>query len=125
MEILELVELLPGGGKFDRLAGDGLDGERRAAAGVTVELRQDDAVEIDRLRERLRDVDGVLTRHCVEDEEDVVRLRGSPHPRELIHHLLVDMEAPRGVEDYRVPALRPGLLDALLNDRDGILRGLV
>ena len=49
--------------------------ERRAAARVAVELRQDDAVEVDPLLERLRDVDGLLAGHRVEDEQDVRRLR--------------------------------------------------
>ena len=39
--------------ELDRLAGDRLDRERRAAARVAVELRQDDAVERDPLLERL------------------------------------------------------------------------
>ena len=45
---LERVELLADGRELDRLAGDRLDRERRAAARVAVELRQDDAVEVER-----------------------------------------------------------------------------
>ena len=39
VEALEVAELLAGRGVEDRLAGDGLDRERGAAAGVAVELR--------------------------------------------------------------------------------------
>ena len=53
VEVLELVELLADRGELDRLAGDRLDRERRAAARVAVELRQHDAVEGDPLLERL------------------------------------------------------------------------
>ena len=44
---------------------DRLDGEARAAAGVAVELGEDDARDAHAFVERLGDVDGVLTRHGV------------------------------------------------------------
>ena len=72
VEPLELVELLARRDELDRLARDGLDGERRAAARVAVELRQHDAVELDALLERLRDPDRLLAGHRVEHEQDVV-----------------------------------------------------
>jgi hypothetical protein len=55
MEVLELVELLADGGELDRLPGDRLHRERRSAARVSVELREDHAVEGDALVESLRD----------------------------------------------------------------------
>src|SRR6266511_972135 len=47
VEALELVELLPDRRVQDRLARHGLHGERRAAARVAVELRQEHPVEVD------------------------------------------------------------------------------
>ena len=74
VEALELVELLARGREQDRLAGDRLDRQRGAAAGVAVELGHDHAVEVDGLGELLGDVDRVLAGHRVDDEQDVVRL---------------------------------------------------
>ena len=74
VELLELVELLADGRELDRLAGDRAHRERRAAARVAVELRQDHAVEVDRVDELLGDVDGVLAGHRVEHQQHVVRL---------------------------------------------------
>ena len=71
VEALELVELLAGGGEQDRLAGDGLHRQRRAAAGVAVELGHHDAVELHRLGELLGDVDRVLAGHRVDHEQHV------------------------------------------------------
>src|SRR4051795_11105845 len=76
VEALEVLELLARGGEEDRLAGDGLDRQRRAAAGVAVELGEDHAVELRRLGELLGDVDGVLAGHGVEHEQDVRRPDG-------------------------------------------------
>ena len=65
------LELLAGGDEHDRLAGDRLDRQRGAAAGVAVELGQDHAVEVRGLVELLGDVDRVLAGHRVDDEQDV------------------------------------------------------
>ena len=54
-ELLEPVELLADADELDRHAGDLLDRQGRAAAGVAVELGQDDAVELERVVERLGD----------------------------------------------------------------------
>ena len=102
VEPVERVELLADRRELDRLAGHRAHRERRAAARVAVELRQHDAVEVDPLLERLRDVDGLLAGHRVEDEQDVRRLRLAPDGRELLHQLLVDVEAAGGVEDHDV-----------------------
>ena len=56
VEGLELVELLAGRGEGDRLADDLLDRQRGTAAGVAVELGEDDAVEFEGVVERLRAV---------------------------------------------------------------------
>ena len=125
VEVLELVELLAGGGELDRLAGDRLDGEGGPAARVAVELRQDDAVEVDPLGERLGDGDGLLAGHRVEDEEDVVRLHGLAHRGELLHQRLVDLEAAGGVDDDDVAALRLRLLEPVPRDRHRVLRRAV
>ena len=72
-ERLEAVDLLGDAGEDDRLAGDLLDRERRAAARVAVELRDDDAVEVHALRERLGGLHRGLAGHRVDDEEHLVR----------------------------------------------------
>ncbi len=82
-------------------AGDRPHGQRGAAAGVAVELREDDAVEGDPLLERERDVHGLLAGHRVENEEHVRRLRLVTDALELVHQLLVDVQPPGGVEDRR------------------------
>ena len=50
MERLDHVELFAGADELDGLAGDGLDGERSAAAGVAVELGEHHTVDVQRIR---------------------------------------------------------------------------
>ena len=86
VELLEGVELLARGGEGDRPADDLLDRQRRAAAGVAVELRQDHAVDLRACAWNASATsDGVLAGHRVDDEERVVGLRrrrrsGGPAP---------------------------------------------
>src|SRR5919201_3655115 len=105
MEVLELIELLAHGGELDRTARDGLDGKRGSSPSVAVELRQHHAVEVDPLLEGERDVDGLLARHRIEDEQYVLRLRLPADGGELVHQRLVDVQAARRVEDDDVAAL--------------------
>ena len=58
VEGLEVLELLAHADELDGLAGDRLDGEGRAAAGVAVQLGEDDAVEVHLL---VRKVSATLT----------------------------------------------------------------
>ena len=76
VEDLEGVGLLAGAHELDRDAGDGRDRERRAAAGVAVDLGQDQAGDGHRGGERLGDGDGLLAGHRVDDEQRLDRLDG-------------------------------------------------
>src|SRR5690606_30374029 len=79
---------------------------------VAVELGEHDAGEADAVAERLGGRDGVLTDHRVDDEEDLVGLRGVADVRGLLHHLGVDAEATGGVDDDDVVVLLARVLDA-------------
>ena len=112
VELLEGVELLAGRREGDRPADDLLDRQRRAAAGVAVELGQDHAVELERLVERLGRGDRVLAGHGVDDEERVVGSIALGDLPDLVHHLVVDGQAAGGVDDDDVAPEAPGLVDA-------------
>ena len=122
VEHLELVELLADRGKLDGLAGDRLDGERSPASSIAVELRQHDAVEGNVLLERLGDVHGLLSRHRVEDEQDVERLDGIANARQLVHQRVVDAETAGCVDDDDIEPVCLRALEALHRGTDGILR---
>ena len=101
----------PVDGERDRPADDFFHRERRAAAGVAVELRQDHAVDLERGVERFGGLDGVLAGHRVDDEERVVGRHGAGDETHLLHHLGVDRQAAGGVDDHHVAAEALGLLD--------------
>ena len=125
VEDLEVRHLLPGRGEEDRQAGHVPHGQGRAAAGIAVELGQDDAGDVDALLERVRGGDGVLADHGVDDEEDLVGIDGVADLGRLLHHLGVDAEAPRGVDDDDRVELGLRLLEGGLRDLDGIALGLL
>ena len=104
VELLQGVEVLAGADELDRHAGDRLDRQRRAAAGVAVELGHDHAVELQRLVERLGAVDRVLAGHRVDHQVHLVGLDAAVDLRQLVHQLFVDVQAAGRVEDHHVGA---------------------
>ncbi len=127
VEDLEGVGLLAGAEELDRDPGHGRDAERGAAAGVAIDLGEDESGHGHGRDERLGDADGLLAGHGVDDEQGLDRLDGRVDGGDLLHEGLVDAEPARGVEDHDVADLALGRLDALAGDvRDaGPERGAV
>ena len=122
VERLELVELLAGTREQDRLADDLLHRQRRAAPRVAVDLGEDDAVEADRVVERLRDVHRFLTGHRVDDEQRVVRFDRGVDRAQLVHQVGVDLQTTRGVDDDDVASEAVRFFDRVAGDADRIGR---
>ena len=108
--------------ELDRHARDGLDRQRRAAAGVAVELGHNHAVEFQRLVERLGAVDGVLAGHRIDHQIHLVGTDPAIDHRELAHQLGIDVQPAGRVENHHVGAGLLGLLHRGLAQRHGILR---
>ena len=79
---------------------DAVDRERRATARVAVHLGEDHAGDAERAVEALRDLHRVLAGHAVGDEQDLVGLDRLLEALELVHHLVVDLQAAGGVDDH-------------------------
>ena len=94
--------------------------KRRAAARVAVQLRQDEAVDIERLVEAGRDVDRFLARHRVQDEQNLGRAHGGLDALQLVHQLGVDLKAASGVDDDDISPGLFGFRDAAPRDLGGI-----
>ena len=112
VEALEVGQALTGGGEQNRGAGHAAHGQGRAAAGVAVELGEDHAGEADAVAEGDRGVDGVLTDHGVQDEEDLVGGDRIADADRLVHHLGVHTQAAGGVHDDDVVTAGTRVLDA-------------
>ena len=120
MEQLDAVQLFAGAGEFDWLAGDGPHGQRRAAAGIRVQLRHEDAVDPKLLVEARRRVHGVLTGHRVQEEHDLRGLHRGLDVAQLRHQRVVDVQTAGGVDEHHVVAVGLRVLDAGFGDLDGV-----
>ena len=121
MEDLERVGLLAHRDELDGLAGHGTHGQGAAATGVAVELGHDHAVEVGALGELGHHVHDVLAGHGVDHHEHLVGLDGSLDVDGLLHHELVDLEAPSRVDDDHVAQVVNGVADRLARDGHGVL----
>src|SRR5690606_22202087 len=107
VELLEPVQLLAYTEELDGLSRYPINRERGTAPRIPIHLRQDDAGDVQRIVESLGDPHRLLTGHTVGDEENLGRLEGGPEPPQLIHQLLVDLQATRRVDDQYPVALSP------------------
>jgi hypothetical protein len=121
MERLKVTQLLPHSGEFDRAAGDVRHRKGRAAARVTVKLREDDAGDIDFLEKRLGDVYRVLSCHRVADQQCLGRLDGPGDVAELGHQLAIHVHPPCRVYDEIGVAVVGGDLQSLGGNCDRVV----
>ncbi len=121
MEYLEVAGLFTGAGELDGDAGDGLDGERRATAGVSVHFGENEAGELKGVVEGFGDVDRLLAERAVGDEEDFVGLHDGAETFHFLNQILVDLETAGGVEDDDVGIGLGRDVQRLLGDRGDIL----
>ena len=104
MERLEILQPLAAADKRDRHADDADHRQRRAAARIAVHLAQDDAGHADPPVELAGALDRVLPGHRVGDVQQVGRLHRRLDRLELVHQLVVDVQAAGGVDDHDVEA---------------------
>ena len=97
------------------------DRERRAAAGVAVELGQDQPVEPQARGEALRHVHRLSALQRVADQDLQLRLDARRHLLELGHQRLVDLQAAGGVEDHGVVPVLASVGHRVLADRGGVV----
>ena len=104
--------------ELDRDPGDRRDRESRTAAGIAVDLGQDEAGDRHGRGEGLGDGDGLLAGHGVDHEERLDRLDRGVDRGDLGHQRLVEREPAGGVEDDDVADLALGLRHTAADDVD-------
>ena len=109
MEVFKAVELFAGAQELDRLAGDGAHRERRAAAAIAVDARQDDAGDADLLIEVAREIDGVLAGQRIGDEQRFIGLGDVAHRGRFGQQFLIDMKPAGGIEHDDIDSRRAAL----------------
>jgi hypothetical protein len=93
-----------------------------AAARVAVELGQNHAGQRQRVGERLGDIDGVLALHRIDHEQRLDRLQLRVQLADLAHHLLIDCEPARRVDDQHVVIVFARIIERARRDGDRFLR---
>lgn len=110
VEGLQALRPLGNPGEVDGLARDPPRGEGGPAPGVPVQLGEDEARDPHPLVKGLGHGEGLLARHGVQDEEDLVGAQRRLEAHELLHEALVNLEAAGGVHQDEVPHLQAGPL---------------
>ena len=114
MELIDSVQLFTGSDKLDRLVYYGTDGKGGTAAGITVQLGQYHAVEVQTFVEFFGCVYGILSGHGVYHKQDFVRVNGGFDCSDLVHHFLVYGQTTGCIDDYEVIPFCFGFLYGVL-----------
>ena len=105
IESVDGIHLLTHPHKLDRFVDYGTNGKRCSTAGITVQLGQYHAVKVQSIIELLRRIDGILSRHRVDDEQYFLRVDSILDRFDLLHHQLVDCQSTGGIDDDHIVAL--------------------
>ena len=116
MERLDIVKFFAYTRELYRLAGYREDCQRSAAPGVAVKLGEDNAGDIQRLVEALRNIHGVLTCHGVHHQQYLVRRGLALDVFQLVHERFVNVQTSRSIQQNNVEAVVLGVFYALFCD---------
>ena len=113
---LDHVQLFAGAHELDGLARGRPDGQGRAASCVAVQLGQQHPVDAQGLVEGGGGVHGVLAGHGIHHQEDLMGMDVFLDPLQLVHQLLVDMQAAGSIQEHGVVSVVGGVFQRLPGD---------
>ena len=120
-EWVDSIELFARTHKLDRLIHHGANGECSTTAGVTVELGEHYAIEVEAVVELLGGVHCILSGHCIDHEERFGGVDCLLYGFNLLHHLLIYCQTSGGIDDYEVVVVALCLVDSVEGYVDGVL----
>ena len=125
MENLQRVKFLSGAEELDRLPHRRAKRESRPSPCVPIHLGEHRTVKVQALVKCPGGVDGILSRHGVDHEEDLVRGDRLLDRLHFLHHLLVDVQPSGGIDDDEVTRILPRVNHSPPRERDSVLPGLL
>ena len=102
MECLECIDLFADTHEANGLAGDFANGQRNAALGIAIRFGQHDAGQRQTLLEYARRVHCILSGHAINHKQGLVRLCRVMHGNDFLHHVLVNVQTARCIDDNNV-----------------------
>jgi len=116
MKDLQGVSLFAHAQVLDRYAGHRAHRDGRTTSGITVNLGQDQAGDPHPLVKLVGDAHGILTGHGIHDQEHFLGVSLGLDLLELVHQLVVDVQAAGGVEQHHAVRRLAGPLDCVGTD---------
>ena len=111
VEGLQGFHLFAGTNEFDWGPAHLADRESGPAPGVAIQFGEDSSCDAHLLVESSGQLGGLLADHRIHDQQDFIRLHRFADTNHLFHHRLIDLEASGRVDQHRVEAPIPPLLD--------------
>ena len=121
MEHVDSLHLLACTNKLDWFGNNRTDREGCTTTGITIELGENDTIEIQTIVELLSRIHSILTSHRVNHKESFIRVDGLLQVGDLVHHLLINSQTTSSIDDDNGIALLLSLTDSVLSNLNDIL----
>ena len=109
MERLESLNFFARTDEFDGLTAHLANRQRRATAGITIELGEHRSSNPHLIVEGTGELGCLLANHRIHDQQHLIGLHGATNPHHLLHHLGVDLQTACGIDQEGVVTLLFGL----------------
>ena len=119
MEELECIKLFSCTDELNGLASDVLDRQGSTASCITVHLREHDARDVEKVVERLCNVYGILTEHCVHYEKNLGRCGCFFNFYKLCHELFINVKTSGSINEHHIVSVFLCVFNARLGNLNG------
>ena len=113
MEHIKSLQFFTRTDKFNRLTYHGTNRQCRSTTSITIQLGQDHTIKVQTIVKFLRRVHGILSGHGIHHEKGLFRIDCFLDGSNFIHHLLVNSQTPRSIDNYDVFTCSPGLFHGI------------
>ena len=114
MEHIQVVNFFTQTDKLYRNLCDGAHRQNTTASGITIQLRQYETGNLQLFMEAACNIHNILSGHCIDSQQNIIRMYKSLDIGQLLHQLFINMQTPGSIKQHGIIAVFLGIIHCLL-----------